>query len=134
MAAGTTLLFASVLVVNPIKAVLAFGFSHLVEYFVFVWAYERRRYCQPLPHRPLLARLLRHPAIAYPAFLLLVGGGYFLFSNWNGYLFPGSRPLRPFGASLGQVLLLLGAFHAMIHFYFDGFLWKMRQPAVARNL
>ena len=94
MAAGTTLLFASLLVFNPIKAVLAFGFSHLFEYFVFVWAYERRRYCAPLSHRPPLACLLRHPAVAYPLFLLIVGGAFFLFTNWGTHIFRGSKPPR----------------------------------------
>ncbi len=134
MAFGTTLLFASLIVFNPIKAVLAFGFSHLLEYFVFVWAYERRRYCAPLEHRPPLASLLRHPAVAYPLFLLVVGGSYFVFTNWGKLVFPGEKPLRPFGANLPQVLLLVGTFQAMTHFYFDGFLWKMRQPAVSRNI
>jgi hypothetical protein len=134
MALGTTMLFASMLVVNPVKAVLAFGFSHVLEYFVFVWAYERRRYCSPLPHRPPLAALLRHPAIAYPLFLLLVGGGYFVFSNWGTHVFRGAKPLRPFGAHLHRFLMLFVMFQAMTHFYFDGFLWKMRQPAVSRNI
>lgn len=134
MGAGTTLLFASLLVVNPIKAVLAFGFSHVLEYFVFVWAYERRRYCAPLPHRPPLAYVLRHPAVAYPLFLVLVGGGFVLFSNWGKHFFPGAKPPRPFGVGLPQFLLLLATFQAMTHFYFDGFLWKMRQPAVSRNI
>jgi len=134
MGAGTMLLFASIIVFNPIKAVLAFGFSHVLEYFVFVWAYERRRYCRPLEHRPPLAYVLRHPAVAYPLFFLVVGGSFFLFTNWGHYVFPGKKPPRPFGASLAQVLLLLGTFQAMTHFYFDGFLWKMRQPAVAKNI
>jgi hypothetical protein len=134
MACGTTLLFASLLVFNPIKAVLAFGFSHLLEYFVFVWAYERRRYCAELPHRPPLAYLLRHPAIAYPFFLLIVGGGYFVFTRWGKEIFPGAKQPRPFGAGLPRFLLLVATFQAMTHFYFDGFLWKMRQPAVSRNI
>ncbi len=134
MGSGTLLLFASLLLVNPIKAVLAFGFSHVLEYFVFVWAYERRRYCAPLPHRPPLAALLRHPVVAYLLFALLVGGGYFLFANWGKHVFKDQKPPRLFGAGLPVVLPLVATFQAMTHFYFDGFLWKMRQPAVSRNL
>ncbi len=134
MGAGMTLLSASLLVFNPIKAVLAFGFSHLLEYFVFVWAYERRRYCAPLPHRPPLAYVLRHPAVAYPLFLLVVGGAFSLATNWGRQGFPGAEPPRPFGVRLPDFVLLVMTFQAMTHFYFDGFLWKMRQPAVSRNI
>ena len=37
-------------VVDPVRAFLAFSFSHAVEYMVFVWAFQRRRYAAPLPH------------------------------------------------------------------------------------
>ena len=40
----------------------------------------------------------------------------------------------PLGLTPGQWLSALGPFLAMSHFYFDGFLWKMRKAAVRANL
>ena len=62
---GQNVLAVSFLMFNPVKAYLAFAFSHAVEYMIFVWAFQRRRYDKPLPHKPLLQRVLRHPATAY---------------------------------------------------------------------
>ena len=62
---------------SPLKVYIAYGFSHAVEYVVFVWAFQRRRYAEPLAHRPLLQRVLKHPVLAYGGFLLVVGGLYF---------------------------------------------------------
>ena len=54
MAAGMTALSASFLLFNPVKVYMAFAFSHAMEYMVFVWAFQRKRYARPLEHRPLL--------------------------------------------------------------------------------
>jgi hypothetical protein len=133
MALGLTLLSASIVVLNPIKAVIAFGFSHVLEYFVFVWAYQRRHYHAPLPHRPLLARLLHRPVLAFGAFIVVVGGAYFVVNSW-GYLFPGAAPPAVAGVPLATVLALLALYQSMVHFYFDGFLWKMRRPDLRAHL
>ena len=61
MAFGTSLLSASFLFVSPVRMFMAFAFSHAVEYMVFVWAFQRTRYREPLGHDPALGRVLRHP-------------------------------------------------------------------------
>ncbi|MGQ0612670.1 MAG: hypothetical protein ACT4PV_02815 [Planctomycetaceae bacterium] len=133
-AAGFVLLSASMLVLNPIKAVLAFGFSHAVEYFVFVWAFLRRKYRVELPHRPILQRALRRPLLAWVVFFLFVSGGYFVFITYGGYIFRGRPGIRVGGIPAGQIVMVLGIFQALVHFYFDGFLWKMRTPQVRKSI
>lgn len=133
MAAGTALLAASFFVVNPLKVYIAFGFSHAVEYMVFVWAFQRKRYAQPLPHRPLLGRLLNWPVLSYGIFLLIVGGvGFYLdFADDVGLIV---GKLQIFGTRASSWLFYWTIWHSMAHFYFDGFLWKMRLPEVRANI
>jgi len=64
MALGTTLLSSTFLFVHPIKAYLTYAFSHAVEYMVFVWAFQHRRYAQPLAHHPWLGWALQRPWLA----------------------------------------------------------------------
>jgi hypothetical protein len=134
MALGMTLLSASFLVCNPVKAYLAFAFSHAVEYMVFVWAFQRRRYALPLPHRPLLGRLLTRPWLIYPALLLLIGGGYFVLRYYGQYIFPQAGPLQIGGTSAARWVFFWGVYQSLMHFYYDGFLWRMRMPQVRGSI
>jgi hypothetical protein len=128
MALGTSLLGAAVLW-SPVKGYLAFGFGHAVEYTAFVWAYQRRRYAAPLPHDPVLGRLMRHPWLAYGAFFAVVGGGclVFQFGKYFHWLDP---HFAPAGTTPGMWLYYWTVWSSMSHFWFDSFLWKMRQPQV----
>jgi len=134
MAAGTTALSASFLVVNPIHVFMAFAFSHAVEYMVFVWAFQRRRYREPLPHAPLLGRILRHPWLAYGGFTLAVTVPY-LFARFLGYLIApqASNPVV-LGTTIERWAFYWSVYQSLVHFYYDGFLWKMRLPSVRANL
>ncbi len=119
MAAGTTALGASLLLVNPVKAVLAFGFGHVLEYCIFVWAYERRRHRAPRPDAPLLGHVFRHPAVAVGSFVALAAGTYAVGTRWE-----------PSAGALGAVALFLG----MLHFHLDGFVWKLGRADVREHL
>jgi hypothetical protein len=133
MALALTLLNASFFVVNPVKVYIAYGFSHAIEYMVFVWAFLRRRYAHPLEHRPLLERVLRHPVLAYGSYTLAIGGVYFLVDYGRDYhLWSGQFDLG--GVKVGQWLFSFAIWQSFAHFYFDGFLWKMRAPAVRASL
>ena len=134
MALGTTALAASFLLFDPIKVYLAFGFSHAVEYMVFVWAFQRKRYGTKLPHDPLLGRVLRWPWLAYGGFALVVGAVFLGAKFYGTYLFPGSEQPEVLGAKPVEWARYWGIYQSMVHFYFDGFLWKMRLPSVRASL
>lgn len=130
MAAGTSCLWLCFFVFDPIKVYIAFGFSHAVEYMVFVWAYQRRRYAGALPPRPLLARLLDRPWLTYSAFTLVLASAYVLFTDWRELQF-WSLPDHRFSAlTLGQWVFCWGVWQSFVHFYFDGLLWRTREPQV----
>jgi hypothetical protein len=50
---------------DPLKAFIAFGFSHAIEYSTLVWAFQRRRYRRLQAKPYLMQRLLQHSKIWY---------------------------------------------------------------------
>ena len=132
MMLGTTGLAAAVLIA-PVKGYMAFGFSHAVEYIVFVWAFQRRRYAHPLAHDPWIGRALRHPWLAYFAFFALVGGASYAF-EFGAYLEWFDKSFRPLDTSPGAWLFYWTVWHSLAHFWYDGFLWKMRLSTVRASL
>lgn len=134
MALGMTGLSSCFVLFNPMKGYLAFAFSHSVEYIVFVWAFQRRRYQEKLSHDPLLGRLLKWPWTAYVGFIVVVGGGYFVLRNWGYYILPELEHPTLWGTTVARWVFFWGVYQSMMHFYFDGFLWKMRVPALRANL
>lgn len=120
-AAGMTALSASILLVDPIKAVLAFGFSHLVEYFVFVWAYERKRG-------------LAAPGVSMLVFVL-ASTGLFLFAvGWGRLFFAGARFPSLLGVPFDRIGTVFVVYQSLFHFHVDGKIWKVSRPEVRRAL
>ncbi len=133
MALGMTLLSASFLFFNPLKCYVAYGFSHAIEYVVFVWAFQRRRYAVPHDPPPLLQRILRYGWAFYGCFVLLIAGSYFYVEFGATFgLYDAKLTLLGFKASTW--LYAWAIWHSLAHFYFDGFLWKMRAPALRASL
>ena len=134
MAAGITALNLSFLVFDPVKVYLAYGATHAIEYTVFVYAYQRRRYQSPQPHRPLLERLLRRPLLSSGVMLFGCGAIYVLGKFWGTYVFAGEARPMLLGVTTSRWLFYFAIFQSMVHFYFDGFLWKMRVESVRAHL
>jgi hypothetical protein len=118
---GTAVLFG-VILVNPIVGLMGYVGSHAVEYFVIVHGALRRRYAGPLAERGgLVGRAVRSPLKAtgcIVAYLVVIGGVLVLVQF----------RLRADLASV--VLLTVGGMHV----FFDGFIWKLRRPVVARSV
>ena len=134
MFVGTNLLAVSFLVCNPVKAYLAFTFSHAVEYMDFVWAFQRRRYAREITPRPMLQRVLYHPATAYLGFTFILAGLFLYLKYWGKYIAPDfARPMLA-GFKTSHWLLYWGIYQSLVHFYFDGFLWKMRSKTVRESI
>jgi hypothetical protein len=134
MGVGTAALSASFLFLDPAKVFLSYTFSHALEYFVFVWAYERKRFANPSAAPSLLKRALRHPAFFYWGFFFAIGIFYVVFRYWGVYLFPADEKLDVAGISGTRWIYYWGISQSMVHFYYDGFLWKMRSPATRANI
>jgi hypothetical protein len=134
MTAGTTGLAACFFVFDPVKVYLAFAFSHALEYCVFVWAFQRKRYQQPLEHGPALGRLLQRPVLFYLGMVALFAVAFLLLKYWGRFIMPEAARPELFGYRTAYWLGFWGVYQSMVHFYFDGFLWKMRLPSVRANI
>jgi len=134
MALGTTLLSASFLVANPVRVFMAFAFSHAVEYIVFVFYFQKRRYRERLPHDPLLGRILERPVLAYGLFTLGLAVPYLLARFWGYLIVPEATNPQVLGTTIERWAFYWGVLQSLAHFYYDGFLWKMRDPLVTANL
>ncbi len=134
MAVGTTLLSSMFLFVDPIKAYIAYGFSHAVEYMVFVWAFQRRRYQRPLAHKPLLGRVLKHPLAAYLGFVLVLAVAFFYLKYFGKFIFTDHERPKFLDYKTTTWFFYWTVYQSMVHFYFDGFLWKMRLPATRAHI
>lgn len=142
MAFALTALVATFFVLSPLKVYAAYGFSHAVEYMVFVQAFLRRRYAGvsmaslaegSAAHAPLIARLLRHPWWFWGVFSVVVGGAYFTTQFGRHFGLP-TGGLRLLDVKLSTWFFAFAIWGSMAHFYFDGFLWKLRTPQVRANL
>lgn len=112
---------AAFLILDPIKVAISFGISHTIEYFVFVWGWQKR------------TQAYRRPAIT--VFGLAVGMALFWYlGNAWGRDFGGGKMPTLAGLSSSEWLAVVSPYLAMTHFYFDGFLWKMRKPSVRANI
>lgn len=121
------------LLVNPIKGVVAYAFAHALEYGVFVWAFQRRRYSKPLSHRPLMQRLPTKPWVAVGTYCLGLGA-LFLLGQASRFQSVDRETLSFLGHSLARWLFFWSVWHSMWHFYVDGFIWKMREMNVRGSL
>jgi hypothetical protein len=96
---------------------VVFGFSHAIEYVAFVNVYARKKYGARPRGSSLMARAVRHQAGVMGAYCVAM---VLIFLCWN---------------SLSQISLdvyILGS--GFLHFIYDGWIWKMREPATGRPL
>jgi hypothetical protein len=129
-ALGTLLISTALFWTNPVKAYIAFGFSHAAEYMIFVWAFQRRLYYRPRFEPSMMQRLLRYPAAWYLSFIALFALAGTLQVLWGHTIMAGSKPVEFWGLTGSKWFLYYAVYESLIHFHQDGFLWKMRRPEV----
>lgn len=131
---GNTMLLACFLWLDPVKVYIAFGFSHAVEYMVFVWAFQRRRYADPAPHPTLMERILQRPVLWYVGFTVIFGAVGFLAEMGNVRSALGLSSTYFLGFSIQRWVFYYAVYESLIHFYMDGFLWKIRRAEVRASI
>ena len=114
-ALGTAGLIVAVMV-DPIAGVAGYVAAHAIEYFAVVHSSLRRR-SDGAPVATATRTPLRR-AMAYATYFAVIGMlVYFTWSPFNGKLY-------------AFAILFFGALHIL----YDGFVWKLRRPAVAASL
>lgn len=107
----------------PLVSIAAWEVFHDVQYNAVVWSYNR--------NRALRSRLNQVGQFLFRPSWLLVGLyvlAIFLYGgiDYSSYVY-GSADVR-------DVIHAVLVASALLHFYFDGFIWKIREPATQRDL
>ena len=114
-ALGTAGLVIAVMI-DPIAGVAGYVAAHAIEYFAVVHSSLRKR----TDVSPVAAatRTTTRRVVTYGAYFLAIGAiVYFTKSHFDGRLY-------------AFAVLFFGA----LHIFYDGFVWKLRRPAVAASL
>jgi hypothetical protein len=117
---SSSLLLITALAVDPAAGFIAYVAAHAIEYFVVVYKTTASRYgmraaAQPRPGGPL-PWVARSAAGRVAALVAVAGLAFAAHARLNGEVYDG-------------VLYTVG----ILHFLYDGFIWKLRKPAVASD-
>ena len=74
------------------------------------------------------------PGALLRRFLVLIGSFYLGFRYWGVHFFPEQEKIEIAGITGSRWIYYWGISQSMIHFYYDGFLWKMRSPETRANI
>ena len=127
--------FAMIKVDDLLVALVIWEVFHDVQYNALVWIYNQRRVSQGMTASPL-EKFLFQPGIsrfAFYALLVMLYGAFGVATDYANVQVPDALQ-----AGAGSALLRLGTglfiASALLHFYFDGFIWKVREGEFRRGL
>ncbi len=113
---GSSLLLIASIAVDPIAGFIAYVGAHAIEYAVVVYKTAESRYGRPQDRTSALGRVAWSSA-GRVAVMVVVAFGALAVAH------------AVHGDAANVVLFSVGA----LHFLYDGFIWKLRKPAVAAD-
>lgn len=114
---GSTFALLAVFVVHgPIVGYLCFGVAHALEYVAFVHHFGQQKFARD--GRGPVAALLRRPLLTAPLLVGLLLAAFVLL----------------YGQRQADVYLVYYLGTSLLHFLFDGWIWKVRRPELRRPL
>ncbi len=105
-----------------VAAYAVFGFSHAVEYIAFVTIYAGRKFDGQPETRSPIAHAARWRWISMPLFAAAMVGAFFA-ARRTGWIVENVYVLDWY---------IVGS--SFLHFVYDGWIWKVRRPEVAKPL
>ena len=135
-AAGSLLFYSTFFTLGLFGFYSSFAFAHGIEYMVFIWAFQKRRYAaEPAQTQaPGLARLLRHPMAFYLGSTAVLAAALFYVRYQPRFSEALPRLADLGGESPMEWVRWYTIYQGILHFYYDGFLWKMRRPEVRAQM
>lgn len=115
---STAALFAVFLAHGPVVGYLCFGVAHAIEYVAFVHHFGRAKYGGGGMKGGLAGSLFARPWLSAPLLAGALLGAYFA--------------LRGVKGTDGYLIYYNAT--SLLHFLYDGWIWKVRRPAVAAPL
>jgi Flp pilus assembly protein TadD len=118
---------------HPVLGLLLFEIFHDIQYNTLVWVYNRGRVAQSMTASRVESFLFRPGALRVSLYALLVlGYGYLgVVGNYSGVQAPDFLRATVGSVSAWTSLFTVSAF---LHFYFDGFIWRVREREIRRGL
>ena len=117
--ASTAALLAVVFVHGPVIGYLCFGVAHALEYIVFFHVFGAKKFAHREPAQlGLAARMLARPWVFGPLIALALTALFFALAD--------HRKSEPY--------LVYYTATSLLHFLYDGWIWKVRKPEVAKPL
>ena len=116
--------FAMVMIDNIIVGITLFEIFHDVQYLAIVWVFNRKRVEQAAPVGGFTRYLFRRSRLMLVAYVALVAA-----------YGAGTRLPEYLGAeSLEELMVSLIWTSTLMHFYLDGFIWKVREKETRAGL
>ncbi len=125
--------FAMVYVDNLLVALVLFEIFHDVQYNTLVWVYNQRRVAQGITASSV-EKFLFQPAAWKIGFYALLVLGYGYLGQLADYARVQAPNLLQAGTSLIPFWTGLFVASALLHFYFDGFIWRVREGDFRQGL
>jgi len=113
---ASSLLLIGSIAVDPAAGFIAYVGSHAIEYFVVVYKTAESRYGGQRDGSTFLGRAAYHPASRLACFAGVVGLALLVQGRLSG-------------DAHDIVFFTVG----VLHFFYDGFIWKLRKPSVASD-
>ncbi len=125
--------FAMVIVSEPVFGLLLFEIFHDLQYNALVWVYNRGRVDRGLGAGRLETFLFSPGAwrIFFYALLVLAYGTLGAVTGYSSVLVPDGVASVLGNTSFWASLFTVSAF---LHFYFDGFIWQVREKEIRQGL
>jgi Flp pilus assembly protein TadD len=124
--------YCMILAPSLLLGLLLWEVFHDIQYNVLVWLFQRRRVDASMG-TGRFERFLFAPGrvrLAVYALLIILYGAVGVATSYSDL----DLPEKMFGHGLVPWLLRLTVISALLHFYYDGFIWRMREPETRRGL
>ena len=130
---GDTLLTNNdVIHLDPIKAYMAVSFAHAIEYIVFIWGFEKKKHALPSEREAPISKLFNRYGLIFYLLIALVTALACWFLSFRFYIDTESQHPYFMGYATSLWVFYLSLALGVMHFYYDGFLWKMRSSRVQK--
>ncbi|HLT36861.1 MAG TPA: hypothetical protein VK034_11255 [Enhygromyxa sp.] len=116
---STLALLAVFVAHGPVVGYLCFGVAHGLEYVFFFHVFGHRKFAaRPAAERGLAAKLLARPLVSGPSIAVALAGLFFVLIDHRD----------------SEAYLVYYTATSLLHFLYDGWIWKVRKPEVAKPL
>lgn len=116
---STLALLAVFVAHGPITGYLCFGVAHGIEYVFFFHVFGQRKFAaRPVAERGPAAKLLARPLVSGPIIAVALAGLFFALVDHRD----------------SEAYLVYYTATSLLHFLYDGWIWKVRKPEVGRPL